>query len=153
MNVLPRNAANKPGLYLWGAALFSMIMIALVAAPTLAPHTFSFLEPLKVDTDPENMLSEDEPVRVFHNQMKNEFTLHDLIVVGVVNDADEEGVFNPDTLGDIYELTKFAETIRWTDENNAEDKGRAQGKDRVASRHQPSIQLNRPGSAPCGLTG
>ncbi|PQA89523.1 efflux RND transporter permease subunit [Hyphococcus luteus] len=115
MNVLPSSAAQKPGLYLWGAALFSLILIALVAAPTFAPRAFSFLEPLKVDTDPENMLSADEPVRVFHNDMKKEFNLHDLIVVGVVNEKNEDGVFNTETLGDVYELTKFAETIRWTD--------------------------------------
>ncbi|MAW81990.1 MAG: RND transporter [Parvularcula sp.] len=114
MNPLPLSAANKPGLYLWGAALFSLMLILLVAAPTLAPQSFSFLEPLKVDTDPENMLSKDEPVRVFHNQMKKEFTLYDLIVVGVVDENDGNGVFNTETLADVYELTKFAETIRWT---------------------------------------
>ena len=37
MNPLPLSAANKPGLYLWGAALFSLMLILLVAAPTLAP--------------------------------------------------------------------------------------------------------------------
>lgn len=120
MNVLSSSAANKPGLYLWGAALFSLILIALVAAPTFAPQSFSFLEPLKVDTDPENMLSAEEPVRVFHNEMKKEFTLHDLIVVGVVNEKNDEGVFNPQTLSNVYELTKFAETIRWNDETSKE---------------------------------
>ncbi len=115
MNPLPLSASNKPGLYLWGSALFSLILILLVAAPTFAPQSFSFLEPLKVDTDPENMLSENEPVRVFHNRMKQEFTLYDLVVVGVVNERDQNGVFNTDTLGDVYALTKFAETIRWTE--------------------------------------
>lgn len=125
MNILSSSAASKPGLYLWGAALFSLVLIALVAAPTFAPRSFSFLEPLKVDTDPENMLSADEPVRVFHNRMKAEFTLHDLIVVGVVNENSDAGVFTPETLRDVYELTKFAETIRWTDSNEpgAERKG------------------------------
>src|SRR5690606_30393334 len=49
----------------------------------------------------------------------------DLIVVGVVNENAEEGVFNPETLSDVYELTKFAENIRWTDsdEPGAERKG------------------------------
>jgi predicted RND superfamily exporter protein len=35
---------------------------------------------IKVDTDPENMLSEDEPVRVFHNQTKTQFSLSDIVV-------------------------------------------------------------------------
>ena len=30
----------------------------------------AFIPLIKVDTDPENMLSLDEPVRVFHNQTK-----------------------------------------------------------------------------------
>jgi predicted RND superfamily exporter protein len=37
---------------------------------------------IQIDTDPENMLSEEEFVRVFHNQVKKEFTLHDMIVLG-----------------------------------------------------------------------
>jgi len=102
---------------MWAAAVFSFFMIALVAAPSLAPQAFPFLQPLKIDTDPENMLAADEPVRIFHNQMKAEFTLHDLIVVGVINEAHEEGVFNTDTLADIYALAEFAETIRWQAEN------------------------------------
>ncbi len=117
MNALTSSAANRPVLYLWGAALFSLFLIVLVAAPTLAPRALPFLEPLKIDTDPENMLAADEPVRVFHNEMKAEFTLHDLIVVGVVNEKNAEGVFNTETLSDIYELTRFAETIRWSDGN------------------------------------
>ena len=31
----------------------------------------SLIPAITVDTDPENMLSEDEPVRVFHNEAKN----------------------------------------------------------------------------------
>lgn len=123
MNRLPLSASNKPGLFLWASALFSLILILLVAAPTLSPKSFAFLEPLKIDTDPENMLSEDEPVRIFHNQMKREFTLYDLVVVGVVNETDENGVFNTDTLSDVYELTKFAENIRWS-EGEGEDLAR-----------------------------
>ncbi|MBI1387023.1 MAG: MMPL family transporter [bacterium] len=70
---------------------------------------------VKVDTDPENMLSHDEPVRVFHNAMKEEFAMRDMVVVGVVNDADPDGVFNPDTLTHVYELTQFAKTLQWPD--------------------------------------
>lgn len=63
---------------------------------------FSALIPLiKIDTDPENMLSEQQVDRVFHNQVKRDFQLHDLIVVGVVN---EQGVFNPKSLQNLAEL-------------------------------------------------
>ena len=68
---------------------------------------------IQVDTDPENMLSEDEPVRVFHNQTKKRFSLSDIVVVGIVNDKDPNGVFNPTSLTRIYELTEFAKTLRW----------------------------------------
>ncbi|NOX94464.1 MAG: RND transporter, partial [Alphaproteobacteria bacterium] len=113
MNPITSSAVLRPAFYMWAAAIFSFLMIAVVAAPSLAPNSFSFLQPLKVDTDPENMLAADEPVRVFHNQMKAEFTLNDLIVVGVVDEVHKEGVFNVDTLSDVYALTEFAKTIRW----------------------------------------
>ncbi|MHC4544618.1 MAG: efflux RND transporter permease subunit [Planctomycetota bacterium] len=75
---------------------------------------------ISVDTDPENMLSEDEPVRVFHNDVKERFSLNDIVVVGVVNDKDPDGVFNLSSLGKIYELTEFAKTLLWEDEEEPE---------------------------------
>jgi len=63
---------------------------------------------VKVDTDPENMLSKDEVVRVFHNQMKKLFDLNDIVVLGIINEKNHYGVFNPDSLQKIYELTEFA---------------------------------------------
>ena len=66
---------------------------------------------IQVDTDPENMLAEDDPARVFHNETKEEFSLHDLIVVGVVNESEEEGVFNPDSLTRIHELNEHLKAI------------------------------------------
>ncbi|MCD6365131.1 MAG: MMPL family transporter [Planctomycetes bacterium] len=64
-----------------------------------------------MDTDPENMLSADEPVRVFHRRMKKALSLYDMVVVGVVNEKDPDGVFNPRTLKRVYELTEFAATL------------------------------------------
>jgi predicted RND superfamily exporter protein len=76
----------------------------------------AFIPLIKVDTDPENMLSEDEPVRVFHNQTKKRFALSDIVVVGIVSEKDPNGVFNPSSLAKIYELTEFAkEYLRWPD--------------------------------------
>ncbi|MCP3922292.1 MAG: MMPL family transporter [Desulfobacterales bacterium] len=77
-----------------------MIVITLIMA--------SLMVMIKVDTDPENMLSEDEAVRVFHNKVKKEFTLHDMVVVGVVNDKHKNGIFNVESLKKIHELTAFA---------------------------------------------
>ncbi len=61
---------------------------------------------IAIDTDPENMLPADQGARVFHNQVKQDFALHDMIVVGVVNEEDPDGVFNPASLGRIHELTR-----------------------------------------------
>jgi predicted RND superfamily exporter protein len=66
---------------------------------------------VQVDTDPENMLPSDEPVRVFHRDMKSEFTLYDMLVVGVVNGKAPDYVFNPETLKDIHALTAYAKTL------------------------------------------
>jgi predicted RND superfamily exporter protein len=90
-------------------------LIALVIALfTLA--TGAFMPLVTIDTDPENMLERDEPVRVFHNESKRQFNLSETIVMGVINERDPDGVFNPATLKRIYELTEYAKTLRWKDE-------------------------------------
>lgn len=66
---------------------------------------------IQVDTDPETMLSADDPARVFHNESKEGFALHDLIVVGVVNEAEPEGVFNPESLARIHDLSERLKSI------------------------------------------
>ncbi len=92
------------------------IIIALGAVlPSIWPEKFPFLNPLKVDTDPENMLPHDEPVRVFHDKMKKEFNLYDIVVLGVVNEKDPDGVFNPKSLSNIYTLTQYAKGLQWND--------------------------------------
>ncbi|MEE9612988.1 MAG: MMPL family transporter [Desulfatiglandales bacterium] len=89
--------------------IITLIMVAMtIVLGALIPF-------VKVDTDPENMLSEKEAVRVFHNAMKREFTLHDMVILGVVNKSDPDGVFNPESLTKIYELTAFARGLRWPD--------------------------------------
>jgi hypothetical protein len=73
---------------------------------------------IKVDTDPENMLSKDEVVRVFHNLTKERFSLNDIVVVGIINEKNPNGVFNPTSLARIHELTQFAKSLSWPDEKN-----------------------------------
>ncbi|MHC4423390.1 MAG: efflux RND transporter permease subunit [Planctomycetota bacterium] len=93
------------------------LVTAVMVAVTLALG--ALIPRIDVDTDPENMLSADEPVRVFHNQTKDQFTLSDIVVVGVVNSKNINGVFNPDSLARVYELTEFAKTeLRWQDEQD-----------------------------------
>lgn len=77
--------------------------------------TGAFFPWITMDTDPENMLEKTEPVRVFHNWSKKQFDLNDTIVVGVIMEEDPDGVFNPETLKRIHELTAYAKTLRWED--------------------------------------
>ncbi len=51
-----------------------------------------------VDVDPESMLSEQEPVRVLHHEVKTRMELYDMLVLGITHDEHAEGVFNPESL-------------------------------------------------------
>ncbi|MEW6008781.1 MAG: efflux RND transporter permease subunit [Candidatus Omnitrophota bacterium] len=57
---------------------------------------------MKIDTDPENMLEQKQADRIFYDKVKKEFGIHDLLVVGIV---DEKGIFNQDTLKRIAKVT------------------------------------------------
>ncbi len=96
-NAFTNTAVNHPKAVVWISVIISLLLTA-------------FIVKVKVDTDPENMLAADEPVRVFHNQVKKEFNLYDVLVLGVVNEKDPNGVFNPRTLKNIEILTDFAAT-------------------------------------------
>ena len=79
--------------------IMALVIVAVVLSVIQFPK-------MKVDTDPENMLPETEFVRVFHHEVKKEFGLYDLIVVGVVNEKSDDGVFAPETLEKIYSITE-----------------------------------------------
>ncbi|WP_417222373.1 efflux RND transporter permease subunit [Amphritea sp.] len=59
---------------------------------------------IQVDTDPENMLPADNEARVFHDHVKERFGLHDMIVVGVVNNS-AKGIYNPQSLAELQQLS------------------------------------------------
>jgi len=112
---------NKPKtLTFW--MLFATLILALLASlPSIWPYTFSMLNPVHVDTDPENMLKEDAQVRVFHNKMKKAFSLNDMVVLGIVNDDDKQGVFNQVSLHRIYEITRYSERLTWPSPENLDN--------------------------------
>ncbi len=87
---------------------FSVHHPKLVFALALAVLALSLVRvtSIRVDTDPENMLGEDEAVRLFHHEVKREFALSDMIVLGVVNESHPDGVFNPATLGKVHRITQ-----------------------------------------------
>lgn len=113
---LSESAADKPKAFMWAASLVSLLAVALVVIPVLSPQTLPFLQPLQIDTDPENMLDADEPVRQLHNVLRDEFSLNDIVVVGVVNNEHPQGVFNVQSLTNIYELTNFAQSLQWEED-------------------------------------
>jgi len=73
----------------------------------------AFFPGMVLDTDPENLLEPDEPTRVFHNAVKQRFSLSETIMVGVTCEQDPDGAFNPQTLAHVHELTQFAKTLRY----------------------------------------
>ena len=143
MYFLSEYAARKPGPVFWFAGLISLILVLLVLVATLAPNTVPILRPLTIDTDPENMLDPSEPVRVFHNTMKKEFGLHDMVVVGVVNASHPDGVFNVQTLRNVHELAGFAKTLYW--EKDGEQHG-VIGVDLIAPSTVDNIEQAGPGT-------
>lgn len=57
---------------------------------------------IKIDTDPENMLSADNPARKYHHEVKERFGLSDFIVLGI---ASESTIFEIDVLKRIESIT------------------------------------------------
>ena len=83
----------------------TVILLTIIVTAVLS---FQFPK-IKIDTDPENMLARDEPVRVFHNQVKKEFGINEMIVLGIIR---EDGIFHRDTLRKIKEITDSIKHIR-----------------------------------------
>ncbi|WDE09319.1 MMPL family transporter [Thalassomonas viridans] len=59
---------------------------------------------LEIDTDPENMLNHDAPARVYHNQIKQQFAMHDMVVIGIVSD---NSIYTPKNLAVLNDLSNF----------------------------------------------
>jgi len=119
------------------AITITMILITLILA--------SMISLIKVDTDPENMLSPNEPVRIFHDQVKKDFDLYDVIVLGIVNETDADGVFNPETLSKISKLTDFIRTLSWPDPEDPEKTIGVIKRNLIAPANVDSIEQGGPG--------
>ena len=85
-------ATGRPKTVFWLTAIITLIAVAQ-------------LPRIQIDTDPENMLPTEQPDRVFHNQVEARFTLHDAIVVGIVNDTHDNGIYNAASLGALHRLS------------------------------------------------
>ncbi len=78
--------------------VFYLVLALVVLAGLQIPS-------IQVDTDPENMLPHDQVDRAYHDEVKARFALHDMIVVGVVNETNSNGVYNRQTLTDLHSLS------------------------------------------------
>ena len=115
---MPTLAMNRPRLFVYITLLTTMLMLIPAIVPNILPGVVPFLSPLKVDTNPENMLAADEPVRQYHKRMRKEMDLHDMIVLGVLNETHPHGVFNPASLQRVHALTEFIKTLQWPDKDD-----------------------------------
>ena len=115
----------------------TMVIVTLLLA--------SLILKVKVDTDPENMLSKDEAVRIFHHQVKKDFDLNDVVVLGIVNEKDRDGVFNPQTLARVAELTAFIRTLSWPDPTTPEQQIGVIKRNLIAPGTVDSIEQAGPG--------
>jgi len=82
-------------------------MVIGIAVLITAFFAFQFPK-MTIDTDPENMLADDEPVRLFEHETKENFGLSDFIAVGIIH---ETGAFTPQTLNRVYSITAEIEDI------------------------------------------
>jgi len=137
-------ALERPKYVIAVFAAFTLTLVVLAGLPTVRPGIFEFLPALKIDTNPENMLPKTSPVRVFHNRMKEKMSLHDMIVVGVVNDQHPAGVFNPASLRKIHQLTEFAKDLQWQDPLTGETEG-VVVQDMIAPSMVDNIEQSGPG--------
>ncbi|MCF6267675.1 MAG: MMPL family transporter [Desulfuromusa sp.] len=80
-----------------------LILLLILIATVLFASQFP---KVKFDNDPQNMLAADEPVRIFHNVVKERFALYDFVIAGVVNEQNPDGVFNVATLQRLHKLSQ-----------------------------------------------
>ena len=111
-------ATDHPRVVIGAMVAITLLLAAMAGLPSIWPYQFDFLNAVQVNTDPEDMLADDHPVRLYHNKMKEKMGLHDMVVVGLVNEENNEGVFNPRSLHRTYELTQFIKNLRWPDPND-----------------------------------
>lgn len=104
-------AIKRSGFITRGLLALTLLLVVGAGLPSLLPDSLGFMPQVTIDTDPESMLPEDDPARVFHNASKEEFQLHDAVVLGIVNEKNSHGVFNVKTLAKVYALTEFAKGL------------------------------------------
>ena len=84
---------------------FRWLVIGLVLGSTVLAALP--IQTLRFDNDVEAMFPFDDPILAYSRVVEERFGIRDLIMIGVLNDnADENGVFNPRTLGIVKEFSE-----------------------------------------------
>jgi len=94
---------KNPKLILWLSLLFTVF-------------TAAFIPNIKIDVDPENMLSVDNASRVYHNEMKKKMDINDMIIVTISNDKNPNGVFNLESMKRIHSFSSYLRKLEVVDE-------------------------------------
>ncbi|RDB41876.1 RND transporter [Halomonas sp. DQ26W] len=84
--------------------VFLALLVLVVALGALIPR-------IVIDTDPENMLATDQPARVFDARVAERFDLYDTIVVGLVSERPETGIYHPESLAGLHALTRAIQAM------------------------------------------
>ncbi len=88
-----------------GVVRFPKTVILLSILSTLALSTQ--LKHVRFETDAQTMIPEDDEVFLYNEEIEDIFGVRDPIIVGIVNDnAEEDGIFNPRTLGLIDRISR-----------------------------------------------
>jgi len=75
---------------------------------TMVALTLAMFPMLQIDTDPENMLDKDATARVFHNQIKQQFVMHDMVVVGIVS---KQSIYTLNNLATLNKISGYIQTL------------------------------------------
>ncbi|WP_286235406.1 efflux RND transporter permease subunit [Thalassotalea sediminis] len=84
-------------------------LYAIVVAMVIV--TLAMFPMLQIDTDPENMLDADAPARVLHNNVKQQFVMHDMVVVGLVSKNSIYSVENLTVLNDVSQYIQSLDDV------------------------------------------
>ena len=88
-----------------GVIRFRAAMVTAILAATLLA-VFQ-LRTLHFESDTEAIIPPTDPVQHYNNVVEERFGLRDLVILGILNDnAEENGVFNPRTLGIVAEFSQ-----------------------------------------------
>lgn len=95
---------------------------------------------ISIDTDPENMLQVDQVDRAYYDEIKEEFSIDDIIVVGII---DEKGIFRTEALNSAINIINDIKQIdlEFTPPAETESKDNIQPKTLPAIRKDDLVSI------------